>query len=69
MSGANYFKLNPADDAIKNDFKKWKESMEERAFMAKSNALALAGALDDDENGDDQRQQVADTGEVKVCCM
>lgn len=40
--------------------------MEDKAFMAKSNALALAGALGDDEGGEDQKPQVAESSESKV---
>ena len=39
--------------------------MEERAFMAKSNPLVLAGALGDDEGGDGQTSQTMET-ESKV---
>lgn len=40
--------------------------MEERAYMAKSNALALAGALGDDEDGDNQKPKAVETAESKV---
>lgn len=37
--------------------------MDDRAFMAKSNPLALAGALGDDETGDGVKAQAAESGE------
>jgi hypothetical protein len=49
--------LNPDDAVIKDEFKKWKEDMDEKAFMAKSNPLALAGALGDDDGVDGQSSQ------------
>ena len=44
--------LSPTDDELKVEYRKWREEMDDRAFMAKSNPLALAGALGDDEGGD-----------------
>jgi len=41
--------------------------MDDKAFMAKSNPLALAGALVDDESGDVQKPQVSESRELKVC--
>jgi hypothetical protein len=43
--------------------------MEDKAFMAKSNALALAGALGDDEGGEDQKPQVVESSETKVSTL
>lgn len=40
--------------------------MDEKAFMAKSNPLALAGALGDGENGDAQKPQPAEPRETKA---
>ena len=40
--------------------------MEDKAFMAKSNPLALAGALGDDEGGEAQKPQVSESIESKV---
>jgi len=41
--------------------------MDERAFMAKSNPLALAGALGDDDGGDGQASQAMEA-DSKVRC-
>jgi hypothetical protein len=40
--------------------------MEEKSFMAKSNALALAGALGDGETSDSQPVQVVESSESKA---
>jgi hypothetical protein len=40
--------------------------MEERAYMAKSNALALAGALGDGEDVDSQKPKAVEATESKV---
>lgn len=40
--------------------------MDEKAFLAKSNPLALAGALGEDETGEVAKSQVMDVGESKV---
>jgi len=40
--------------------------MEEKSFMAKSNALALAGALGDDENSESQPVQAVESAESKA---
>ena len=40
--------------------------MEEKSFMAKSNALALAGALGDDENSESQPVQAVESTESKA---
>jgi hypothetical protein len=61
--------LNPADNGINEEYGKWKDEMEDKAFMAKSNALALAGALGDDESGDGQNPQVLEASESKVNYM
>jgi hypothetical protein len=58
--------LNPSDNAIGEEYRKWKEDMDEKAFIAKSNALALAGALSDDESGDGQKPQVPEVSESNV---
>ena len=50
---------------ISDEYRKWKEEMDEKAFMAKSNPLALAGALGDDEGGNVQTSQAMET-ESKV---
>jgi hypothetical protein len=54
------------DESIQEDYRKWKDQMEDRAFMAKSNPLALAGALGDDENPVSQNSGIVESGEVKV---
>jgi hypothetical protein len=41
----------------------WKQEMDDRAFLAKSNPLALAGALGDDETGDGVKPQLTESGE------
>ena len=48
------------------EYKRWKEGMDEKAFLAKSNPLALAGALGEDEAGEVAKSQVMDVGESKV---
>jgi len=58
--------LNPPDNVINDEYRKWKEEMEDKAFMAKSNPLALAGALGDDEGGEAQKPQVSESNESKV---
>jgi THO complex subunit 2 N-terminus len=58
--------LNPPDNVINDEYRKWKEEMEDKAFMAKSNPLALAGALGDDEGGEAQKPQVSECNESKV---
>jgi len=61
-------KLDPADDATVEEYRKWKEEMDEKAFLAKSNPLALAGALGDGENAEGQTSQameVSDLGNVQ----
>jgi hypothetical protein len=58
--------LSPSDNEVSVEYRKWKDEMEERAFMAKSNPLALAGALGDDEAGDGDKQQTTDNRETKV---
>jgi hypothetical protein len=40
--------------------------MDDKAFMAKSNPLALAGALGDDESGDVQKAAVQEKTDSKV---
>jgi len=40
--------------------------MEEKSFMAKNNALALAGALGDGENSDSQPAPVVESTESKA---
>ena len=46
--------------------KSWKLEMDEKAFVAKSNALALAGALTDGEMSDVPKQPVPDSTDNKV---
>ena len=58
--------LYPVDSALNEEHRKWKEEMDEKAYMAKSNPLALAGALGDDEAGDGQKSQVIESRESKV---
>jgi len=58
--------LHPNDEHIDQEYKQWKEEMEEKSFMAKSNALALAGALGDGENPDSQPAQAVESTESKA---
>ena len=58
--------LNPTDGVIKDDYRKWREEMDERAFMAKSNPLALAGALGDDGTESAKNADVPESSESKV---
>jgi hypothetical protein len=51
---------------IFTDYEKWKEEMDDKAFMAKSNPLALAGALGDDESGDGQKPTTQEANDQKV---
>ena len=55
--------LSPTDDELKVEYRKWREEMDDRAFMAKSNPRALAGVLGDDEGGDGVKPQAAESGE------
>ena len=43
--------------------------MEEKAFMAKSNALAVAGALGDGETAEGQKPQAPEVTEAKVSIL
>jgi len=58
--------LHPNDEHINLEYKQWKEEMEEKSFMAKNNALALAGALGDGENSDSQPAPVVESTESKA---
>jgi THO complex subunit 2 N-terminus len=58
--------LHPNDSRIGEEYKQWKEEMEEKSFMAKSNPLALAGALGDGEIADSMPAQAIESNEQKV---
>jgi hypothetical protein len=58
--------LHPNDSRIDEEYKQWKEEMEEKSFMAKSNPLALAGALGDGESADSIPAQAVESNEQKA---
>jgi THO complex subunit 2 N-terminus len=58
--------LSPTDGAVNDEYRKWKEEMDEKAFMAKSNPLALAGALGDDDAGEGKDADMTEISEPKV---
>jgi hypothetical protein len=58
--------LSPSDNEVGAEYKKWKDEMDERAYMARTNALALAGALGDDEAGDGDKKETIEKNEQKV---
>ncbi|ORX92450.1 hypothetical protein K493DRAFT_303320 [Basidiobolus meristosporus CBS 931.73] len=61
-----YPHLSPEDQEVENEYKKFKDKMDDQAFSAGSNALTMMTALVDDDAGDGSGGSILSTNEAEI---